>query len=142
MKLTYKPEDGPAQSWIFRPGKLRRSVAAQLQAAYGRPWDVFVADVQQGNIDARAIALWHCMRSDHPILRLEDLPDFLADEVSVDYEADELREMLTQGEANAAQIPADQRDMVLGMLRTQLADAVAAEERDGPGKASATSTGG
>lgn len=136
MRLIYKPEGQPEQSWIFRPGRLPRSVARQLQTAYGKPWDLFVADVQQGNIDARAVALWHCLRTDHPILKFDDLPDFLADEVELEYEVDELREMLAQAKANAAAIPADQREVALGMLASQLAEA---EDRDGP-KASSTNS--
>jgi hypothetical protein len=136
VRLIYKPEGQPEQSWTFRPGKLRRTVASQLQSVYGKPWDVFTVEVQQGNIDARAVALWHCMRTEHPLLKFGDLPDFAADEVLVEYEADELRELLTQAETQSAQIPADQREMALGMLRAQLAEA---EEREGP-KASSTSS--
>ncbi len=137
MRLTYKPEGHPEQSWFFRPGKLPRSVARQLQTVYGKPWDVFVVEIQQGNIDARAVALWHCMRTDHPILKFDDLPDFLAEEVELEYEADELREMLAQAKANAAAIPADQREVALNRLASQLAEA---EERDGPKASSTTST--
>jgi hypothetical protein len=140
VKLTYKPEDGTEQSWVFRPGKLRRSVAQQLAAAYGKKWELFLADLQQGDLDARAVVLWHCMRTDHPILKFDDLPDFLVDELALDYEADELRDMLTQTESNSAGIPADQREIALAVLRSQLADAEAAE--DGPGKASESSTAG
>jgi hypothetical protein len=136
VRLIYKPEGQPEQSWTFRPGKLPRSVARQLQTVYAKPWDLFVADVQQGNIDARAVALWHCMRTDHPLLKFDDLPDFLADEVELEYEADELREMLAQTKANAAAIPADQREVAFTMLAAQLAEA---EEREGP-KASSTSS--
>lgn len=136
MRLIYRPEDGDEQSWIFRPGKLRKTVASQLQAVYGKPWEMFIVDVQKGDVDAHAVALWHCMRTDHPLLKFVDLPDFATDEVVVEYEVDELRVFLAQTEANAAAIPADQRAMALGVLRAQLAEA---EERDGP-KASSTAS--
>lgn len=141
MRLTYKPADGGEQSWIFRPGKLPRTVCSQLQAVYGKPYDVFQAEVQQGNIDARAVALWHCMRSEHPLLKYDDLPDFLSDEVTVEYEADEMRQLLAETQAKSALLPADQRELALNSLRAELAELEAAEAAD-PGKASATSSGG
>ncbi len=135
MRLIYRPEDGPEQSWTFRPGKLPWPVAQQLTKAYGRAWDPFLADLQQGDLEARAVVLWHCMRTEHPLLKFEDLPVFLVGELTLEYEADELREMLAQTEAQIARIPADQREIALGLLRDQLAEA---EEREGP-KASSTS---
>ncbi|SNY29067.1 hypothetical protein [Paractinoplanes atraurantiacus] len=135
MRLTYKPADGTEQSWIFRPGDLPRTVCSQLQKVYGKPYDVFEAEVQQGDIDARAVALWHCMRSEHPLLKFEDLPDFKKKELTVSYEAEELREILKQTEARASALPADQREMALASLRADLAEIEAAEAAD-PGKAS------
>lgn len=127
MRVTYSPEGGDVQSWTFRPAKVRSSQAIITQKAYGKSWEVFAAEVQQGDIAARRILLWHLMRGDHPVLRLEDVPDFYAGELVVEHEADELREMLASAEQNAAAMPADQRDLALGMLRAQLAAAEAAE---------------
>lgn len=137
MKVTYKPEDGEARSWEFKPGRVRQSAAALVEKAYGKPWDQFCGEVQAGSITARRILLWHLMRGDHPVLRLEDVPDFYADEVLIEHDADELRAMIQSAETNAG-IPADQRDVALGMLRAQLAEAEAAGP-ESSGKASSKS---
>lgn len=136
MKVTYSPEGGEVQSWTFRPAKVNSSQAIITQKAYGKPWEQFAAEVQQGDIAARRILLWHLMRADHPVTRLEDVPDFCVGELVIEHEADELRDMLASAEANSAAMPADQRDMALGMLRAQLAAAEVAEPEAAGGKAS------
>lgn len=144
MKVTYKPEDGEARVWQFLPARVRQSRATLIEKVYGKPWDQFVAEVQMGSITARRVLLWHVMSTDHPTMRIEDTPDFFAGEVLVEHDATELRAMLAEAEAKAAQIPADQREVALAMLRGQLAEAEAGEVLDGEvagGKAS-SKTGG
>lgn len=135
MKVTYTPEDGEPQIWPFLPGRVRQSRAALIEKLYGKNWDMFVFDVQSGSMAARRVLLWHVMSVEHPTIRLEDVPDFFADEVVVEHGAAELREMLDAAEKNVESIPADQRDVALSMLRGQLEAAEALEGGAPEGKA-------
>lgn len=136
MKVTYKPEDGDEQEWVFNPRRVRQSQAALIEKAYGgKTWDEFVFDVQAGSIQARRLLLWHLMSLQHPVLKLVDVPDFYADEVVISHDATELRAMLDGAEKNADGIPADRREVALSMLRGQLEAAEILEADEPAGKA-------
>jgi hypothetical protein len=137
VRVVYTPEGGAEQTWVFKPGRVRQSQAAITEKAYGKPWDMFVMEVQQGSMAARRILLWHVMRTEHPMLRLDDVPDFFADELRIEHDAEELRALLEATEKNVDSLPAEQRDVALMMLRSEL---IAAEESEhDAGKATSNS---
>lgn len=140
MRVAYTPEDNPEakQSWVFRPGRVRQSEAALIERQYGQNWDKFCADVQAGNIAARRVLLWHLIRREHPKLRLEDTPDFYADEVVVSHSPDELREIRTRVVGSG--LPAAEVEVALAVIDQQIAAAEAdAEPEQSEGKATSSS---
>ncbi|MFC6094732.1 hypothetical protein [Saccharothrix lopnurensis] len=119
MFFTYRPADGDEQRWEFVAAEVRASQAEPIEKSYGQPWDVFLVDVFKGAARARRHLLWHLMRTDHPALRYEDVPDFALGEVELAFDRGELEAMREQ---LAGQLTAEQL--------TQL-DALVAEAPEG-----------
>lgn len=140
MLVTYKPEDNPedVKSWVFKPGRVRQSEAAVIEKVYGQNWDQFCAEAQAGSIRARRVLLWHLMRRDHPVLRFEDVPDIYTDELLVEHSVEELRVVRERVEKSG--LSEADREMALGVIDGQIADAEAREaEAGGEGKATSNS---
>lgn len=90
MIVKYAPEGGAVQSWTYAPQKVRQSAAEMVEKKFGGDWDEFNKKVLAGNAKARRVLLWHCLRTDHPVYRWEDTPDFAMAEVTVEFEPHEL----------------------------------------------------
>ncbi|MFC6017213.1 hypothetical protein ACFP2T_13475 [Plantactinospora solaniradicis] len=123
MQVTYKPEDGGVQSWEFLPGRVRSMEAALVEKTYGKPWEQFCAEVQSGSMKARRALLWHLMRRDHPTTRMEDVPDFYADEVVIEHSLTELLDV--RDTLSKADLPEAERTQALAMLDVDIAKAEA-----------------
>ncbi len=100
MFLRYRPEGSEADTlYEFRPERTdynRGRVAEKLYAkACGerRTWEQFVVDAKQGSITARKVALWLALTDTHPMTRFDDVPDFRAGELTLEYSKQELRLM-------------------------------------------------
>jgi hypothetical protein len=134
--VTYAPEDGEPQTWTWTPGRVLVSECAIVEKVYGKSWELFAAEVQQGSMQARRVLLWHLQRRAHPMLRFEDAPDFYADQLVIEYDASELRAM-RDGLATSGLAPAE-REMALAAIDREIA---AAEFRGvvGEGKAASSS---
>lgn len=136
MHITYTPEDGDRQEWDFDPGRVRASAAEIIERRFGGTWDEFQAGVQGGNIRARRAMLWHLMVQQHASLRLEDVPDFYADELVVQFSVKELTAIRDRlGKAN---LPADKREQAMAAIDVEMTEAMEREEGKAP---SATSPG-
>lgn len=133
MLVTYTPEDGDAQSWEFKPGRVRASEAEVIERRYGGTWDEFTAGVTAGNMRARRALLWALLRRDHATLRFEDTPDFYADEMTVQFTVAELTDI--REKLSAAKVDPDKREQMLSALDVELTEATARE-------AGATATAG
>lgn len=133
MHVTYKPEDGTPQEWEFNPGRVRAGAAEVIEKRFGDSWEKFCAAVQQGSMRARRVLLWHLLTREHPGLRLEDVPDFYADEVVVEHSVAELTELRER--LDKADLPEDQRVMTHAAFDLAMSEAMAREERLGQGKA-------
>ncbi|HCT81748.1 MAG TPA: hypothetical protein DGT23_35245 [Micromonosporaceae bacterium] len=100
MFLRFKP-DGANEDTLyeFRPDKTpvnRATIAEKLYSkATGerRTWEQLKSDALQGGIAARRVALWVAMTDQHPLLRIEDIPDFQAGALVMEYSKEELRRM-------------------------------------------------
>ncbi|WP_329426825.1 hypothetical protein OG339_42220 [Streptosporangium sp. NBC_01495] len=134
MFVTYSPEDGTEQRWTFDPKRVRASKAEMIEKRAGEPWDAWQAAVLAGKMRARRVLLWHLLTVDHPTLRWEDVPDFYAGELLVEYSVIELADI--RGRVEKAEIPADQRDQALAALAALITEATAREAATEPeGKA-------
>ncbi len=98
MQVTYKPEGRPSevQSWEFDPTRVRQSRAEMIEKRYGARFEDWVKEVQAGQARARRVLLWHLMSLDHPLFKLEDVPDFMMGEVEVDYALSDLQKLRVQ----------------------------------------------
>lgn len=136
MLVTFSPEDGDPQTWTWTPGRVLVSEAAIAEKVYGKSWEMFAAEVQQGSAAARRVLLWHLQRRAHPMLRFEDAPDFYADQLVIEYDAAELRAM--RDGVESAGLPAADRDIALAALDREIASA---EERGAAEGKAASSSG-
>ena len=95
MQVTYKPEDHPDrhQTWDFNPNRVRQSRAEMIEKRYGARYADWTNEVQRGEARARRVLLWHLMSMDHPGVKLEDVPDFMMEEVEVDYSISDLQKL-------------------------------------------------
>jgi len=139
MHITYAPEDGDRQEWDFDPDRVRSSLAEMIERKYGETWDQFCVGVQSGNMRARRVLLWHLLRLEHPALRYEDVPDFYASEVKVQYSVAELNEF--RDRLQKMHLPENQRDMAMAALDVEMTSAMEREEGKAP-SATSDPTGG
>ncbi|MEU8209786.1 hypothetical protein AB0B85_11365 [Micromonospora sp. NPDC049044] len=130
MIVTYTPDGDQAQQWEFSPGRIKSSEAEILQKRYGGTWDEFKVGVLKGDMRARRVMLFHCLRREHHTLRFEDMPDFFDEELELEFTKAELEGMRAQV-AQASGLNADERESTLAALDVQIADAP-----EGLGKAS------
>lgn len=142
MHVTYSPESGDVQSWEFNPDTVRSSKAEMIEKRFGQSWDQWKAAVQQGSIKARRVLLWHLMTQQHPTMRMEDMPDFAAGELVVEYTAGELRALRANVEKSKALSAEDKVDVLAALdgeiEAAALRDGENAEDADPdetPGKA-------
>lgn len=135
MQITYTPEGSTdRQTWSFDHGRVRASAAEMIEKRFGDNWDAFVAGVQSGNMRARRVLLWHLMTQAHPGLKFEDVPDFFADEVKVEFTTAELTAIRARMEK--AKVAEDVRERTLAAIDTELAEAAVREgAAPEPGKA-------
>ena len=137
MKVVYRPDGGEAQSWTYKPGKVRAGDAELIERRVGVSWDEFNRQVAQGSALARRALLWHFQRQTHPTLRFEDV-DFAMDELRVEFDRDEIatiREQLAKVKLPDG-VPEQAREAVLASL-----DAETRKAPEPPGKAPASSDG-
>ncbi|WP_433232410.1 hypothetical protein ACQP2H_10550 [Micromonospora sp. CA-248260] len=130
MIVTYTPEGDAAQEWEFSTGRIKASEAEILQKRFGGTWDEFKVGVLKGDVRARRVMLWHCLRRDHHTLRFEDMPDFYDSELELEFTKSELEGIRAQV-ATAGGLAEEERESTLAALDAQIADAP-----DGLGKAS------
>lgn len=119
MRVIYRPENGEGGGeWEFDPRRVRVSEAEMIERRYGKPWDAFSAGVQAGDSKARRVLLWHLYRTQHPAYRFEDVPDFYTGEVTCEYEAHELAELIEA--IRDAALPEDEKATMLAGLQGEL----------------------
>lgn len=134
MFVTYRPQEGDQRRWEFDPRKVRASKAEMIEKRFGEPWDAWQVAVQAGNMRARRVLLWHLLTVEHPTMRWEDTPDFLAGELLVQHSVAELREIRER--IQKASVDDDRREQIMAALDTEITEAMAREEITEPeGKA-------
>lgn len=103
MKVTYKPEnpaDGEHREWQFNSARVRSQVCIVIEKTWGKgDYDEWRDAVLKGDTHARRVLLWHLLKQENATLRFDDTPDFYYDELSVEFDAIELRAYREQVES-------------------------------------------
>lgn len=142
MFVTYTPEDqsDQAQSWEFDPRKIRASRAEMIEKRAGENWETWLMQVQQGNMRARRVLLWHLLSMPHPGMRYEDTPDFYAGELEIQHTKAELADM--RARITSAGLPEDQVAQILMAIDLEMAEAPEGDGGKAPSKNGASATSG
>lgn len=103
MLVKYNPEARPADAreWEFDYTKVRRARGEMIEKRYGKRYAVWVAEIQAGEIAARAVLLWHLMNLEQPKFRFEDTPDFAFGELELDYSVKDLQKLRREVDESA-----------------------------------------
>ncbi len=135
MHVTYTPEDGDRLEWDVELGRIRAGEAEMMERRYGDTYEAWTIGVQRGAINARRVLLWHLLRLAHPTFRWEDVPDFYADELLVEYSVKELTGMRDRV-AKASMEPRE-REQAMAALDVEITKAMEREVAAAGGKAPA-----
>lgn len=95
MFVEWDPEDGAdKQTWNFDSGDVKRKDATAIEKQYGGGgWDSWLQGLMTGQIEARAVLLWHMLRQVHPTLKFDDIPDFRVRQLTVHMGVQELKDL-------------------------------------------------
>lgn len=135
MYITYQPEDGQKQRWHFDPKRVRASKAEMIEKRFGQNWAQWLQVVQAGGTKARRVLLWHLLTLEHPAMRFDDTPDFMVDELEVEHELHELRDIRER--VAKANLPDDEKEPIFAGLDGEITEAMAREEAE-EGKATSS----
>lgn len=130
MQVTYTPEDGDKQTFHVNLNKIKASEAEKLEKAAELVFSEFFPSVVQGNVKALRALLWLCLRKDHPNLRLDNVPDFYYDEISIQADRDDYVGLLRQTERAP---DSDQKTELIAEIKAEMAKLP--NGPDGSGKA-------
>jgi hypothetical protein len=124
MLVKYNPEDKPAEAreWDFDPNRVRRARGEMIERRYGKRYSVWVAEIQAGEMAARAVLLWHLMNLDSPTFRWEDTPDFAFGELELDYSITDLQKL--RREVDESAMDDESKEETLKRLDLEIANRV------------------
>lgn len=128
MDITYTPEGQEPQVWSFNSGRVRTAEAEQIEARSGMKYEEWAVAIQAGSARARRVLLWHLMRRDHPRLRFEDTPDFYMDELVLEYDVAELRDLLSALDDPNADLDEKASTKARGLIEAEIEKAEARGE--------------
>jgi hypothetical protein len=83
-----------------------------------------------GSIAARKVAYWVCLTDTHPNARFEDVPDFCAGELTLEYSKQELRQM--RGALEGADMLEAEKAAQLAGVNAAIAEATAGSDEPDP----------
>lgn len=127
MYVTWNPEDGSElQAWNFSSGDVPRKQATQMERHFGGSWDQFTAALMTGQMQARAVLLWHMLTQVHEKLRFEDVPDFRVRQLTVEMGVAELKDLLKR--VKKMKLPEEQREAFDIQFESDMREAM---EREG-----------
>lgn len=133
MKVKFS-HDGEAKEWDYNPDEVLSKEAESIERVFGDSWDRFNTQLQAGSMKARRVLLWHLQKRDHAQLKFQDLPDFPARALSVDYSIEELTDML----ARLAKVTpkteeeSSEKETISKLIQSGIDELVAVGEPNGP----------
>lgn len=130
MFVQWDPENGePVQEWMFESGDVSRKDAIAIEKQYGgRTYDQFLQGLQMGQIEARAVLLWHMLRQVHPNVRFDDVPDFRVRQLTVHMGVRELKELWER--VKKIKLTPDQREAFEAQFESDLREAMVREKME------------
>lgn len=137
MIIKYSPQGQPAQVFTWDPGTVRAAEAELLEVKFGGTWDEFNVQLLKGSMRSRRVMLWHLLKRDHPTLKFDDV-DFAANEIELEFNADELQQFRA-GIEKATGIEEAAREQALALIDQQIAD-VGDPEGKAPSESSVSAT--
>jgi hypothetical protein len=120
VRLVWTPEEGEKREFSFRPNKLMSVEAELIESLGGEAWetfDEFGRLFMKGNRRAYRAALFVLLKRTEPGRKFRDL-NLRADEIAVDYEDDELAQILARVELDD-DIDPEQRELLIASLGEQ-----------------------
>lgn len=102
MLVTYNPEGGAPSSWPYVAARVRQSKAEAVEKYFGGTFEEFNKGILSGSARARKVLLWHCLTTEHPLMKFADTPDFAMAEVEVSFDVDELNRLKESIESSSA----------------------------------------
>lgn len=137
MIIKYSPQGQPAQVFTWDPGTVRAAEAELLEVKFGGTWDEFNVQLLKGSMRSRRVMLWHLLKRDHPTLKFDDV-DFAANEIELEFNADELQQFRA-GIEKATGIEEAAREQALALIDQQIAEAGGSEGK-APSESSESAT--
>ncbi len=129
MFVKWNPENGePEQTFNFDSGEVMRKQAARIEKYYDGSFEQWVAGLMIGQIEARAVLLWHMLSQVHDKLRFEDVPDFRVRQLTVEMGVKELQDLLKR--VKKMKLPDAQREAFNSQFESDLHDAMTREGYD------------
>jgi hypothetical protein len=132
LLLHYRPAEGEAQTFVFKPSDMLNHESEAIEKRTGWAWAEFLEKLQKGSTLARRVLLWTYLRRVHHTVRFEDI-QFKQGELELEFDRDELCEMRAGVEAQAEQPDVD-KAAILAVIDAEIAKAAGGE-----GKAPANS---
>lgn len=134
MRFVYKPEGSEPQSWEINLGRFKVGECEAIEARTGMAFgSEFKEALLSANATARRALLWTLQRRTHHTIRYQDI-DFYDDEVLLEFDRDELTEMLNAMEQAPPGLNEDKRQATMLVLAAEIAslDVKAAQEDPEP----------
>jgi len=144
MIVTYTPagQDTP-QVWRFDPDEVKASKMEMIERRWAggadpesgpSSYDRWLTAVQNGEVKARHVLLWHLLSLEHHTIRFEDV-DFTRRELRVELSKDEYARLI-DAVRNGKRPPAQKERIIASLLDDQ---AQAPDDPDGEGKVTSPS---
>lgn len=114
MIVTYRPADGDAQTWDYKPTDLSSKDAEDIEEASGLLFDDWQVKLLQGGLKARRALLWIFLRRETPNLRFHEV-SFQVGELLIEWDASEKAIVRAEVE-KSTDLSDDDRRRVLDIL--------------------------
>lgn len=96
MIVTFTPVEGEKRTWEFRADKIMQPEAELIERRTGMTYDQFTQAIVQGSALARRALVFVFEKRVHPTLSWDAFGDFPVTAIQVDYDRDEMAEILKQ----------------------------------------------
>jgi hypothetical protein len=128
--VTWDPRDGSEpQAWPFDPDEVEYLDAKKIEQHFGGSWEQWVAQLQMGSIQARAVLLWYILYQVHPKLQFKDLPKFRVAQLKVEMGSVELQK-LWKRVSRMKSLTDEERAAFEAQFETDMHDALVREGKD------------
>jgi hypothetical protein len=129
MYVTYMPDEGDKQEFIFNPNDINNFDAESIESVTGWDWDEFYMHLQKGSTKARRALLWVLLRAQHRGLQFRDV-QFKKKQLEVEYDKSEVQELIDNINASPERPDVD-RQAILDQLDREMEKAREVPDMEG-----------